>query len=69
LGLQIVQTLVNDDLKGELQISAIAPQPAPVQDGAGPPEGETLEAEQPSGAILHGTQARVTFPKRSLKVD
>jgi two-component sensor histidine kinase len=54
LGLQIVQTLVQDDLKGELTITAITP-----------PSGE----EQKEGAILHGTQATVTFPKRSLKVD
>jgi two-component sensor histidine kinase len=57
LGLQIVQTLVQDDLKGELQITSILPVPT------GP------EEATPEGAILHGTQAVVTFPKRSLKVD
>jgi hypothetical protein len=54
LGLQIVQTLVQDDLKGELQISSIVP---------------PVEEEASEGAIHHGTQALVTFPKRSLKVD
>lgn len=54
LGLQIVQTLVQDDLKGELQISSIVP-PA--------------DEEMSEGVIRHGTQALVTFPKRSLKVD
>ncbi len=54
LGLQIVQTLVQDDLKGELQITSITP----------PGHDEASQA-----AIQHGTQARVTFPKRSLKVD
>lgn len=54
LGLQIVQTLVTDDLKGELQITSIPP---------------ALNGQQKEGAILGGTQALVTFPKRSLKVD
>jgi len=58
LGLQIVQTLVQDDLKGELQITSITPSP----------EEEQNEAQNET-AIHHGTQALVTFPKRSLKVD
>ncbi len=68
LGLQIVQTLVQDDLKGELQISSITPPPIgdahEVSQEAQGQNGESKEA-----VILHGTQARVTFPKRSLKVD
>ncbi len=75
LGLQIVQTLVHDDLKGELQISAIAPQPVPGAD-TNTSDGTDLTGQRAvgapvssNGAILHGTQARVTFPKRSLKVD
>jgi two-component sensor histidine kinase len=79
LGLQIVQTLVHDDLKGELEITAIPP-----RNGADTPEETTPKETTPdetapeetaptdaatSGEILHGTQARVTFPKRSLKVD
>lgn len=60
LGLQIVRTLVQDDLKGELQITAIT-------DAA---EGDELAAgEGGAVAIAQGTQAVVTFPKRSLKVD
>jgi hypothetical protein len=58
LGLQIVQTLVQDDLKGELQITSITPPATPPGSG-----------EASAGAIQHGTQALVTFPKRSLKVD
>ena len=58
LGLQIVHTLVQDDLKGELQITSITP---PIStEGNGEPS---------ESAIQHGTQALVTFPKRSLKVD
>ena len=63
LGLQIVQTLVLDDLKGELRMEAITPPlDAPVEI---PP----VDEEQSQTAIYHGTQAIVTFPKRSLKVD
>jgi two-component sensor histidine kinase len=58
LGLQIVQTLVQDDLKGELQITSITP-PIP----------SDVNGEQSESIIQHGTQALVTFPKRSLKVD
>jgi two-component sensor histidine kinase len=74
LGLQIVQTLVQDDLKGELQITSITPPP----DGQ-TPDGQVNGAQatgvaakdgaQKETLILDGTQARVTFPKRSLKVD
>ena len=63
LGLQIVQTLVEDDLKGELQITAI---PTSVEPAVEPAEGD---GERPASEIVYGTQARVTFPKRSLKVD
>jgi two-component sensor histidine kinase len=62
LGLQIVQTLVQDDLKGELQITSITPPPDKEQT-------EEQQEEQREKMILHGTQATVTFPKRSLKVD
>jgi two-component sensor histidine kinase len=67
LGLQIVRTLVTDDLKGELQISAITPPSQPAALNGGPPV--TAAAEPGTDAIAQGTQARVTFPKRSLKVD
>ncbi len=59
LGLQIVQTLVRDDLKGELHISSL---PAPTQP-------ETTAGEDTDSVIMQGTEARVSFPKRSLKVD
>ncbi len=61
LGLQIVHTLVHDDLKGELHISSIA---ADVTRDGRPTPGEPAEE-----TIVQGTQALVTFPKRSLKVD
>jgi two-component sensor histidine kinase len=100
LGLQIVQTLVRDDLKGELTISSIPMQAAPMQaapmqaapmqavadplqaagdrggDGDDPERdagsegrGESGSDAKRGGTILHGTEARVCFPKRSLKVD
>jgi two-component sensor histidine kinase len=62
LGLQIVQTLVQDDLKGELQITSITPPSELLTES-------TTDEEQGGSVILHGTQAQVTFPKRSLKVD
>jgi two-component sensor histidine kinase len=79
LGLQIVQTLVTDDLKGELHIESIpqaagmisetateSPIETPIET---PVETSSIDAEQGKGSIHHGTQALVTFPKRSLKVD
>jgi two-component sensor histidine kinase len=84
LGLQIVYTLVHDDLKGELEITSIPPaQPAMNKDGdksndaqaaevqaAGVGTEGDLAGEMPHEEIIaHGTQAIVTFPKRSLKVD
>ena len=54
LGLQIVNTLVTDDLKGSLRIES---KPAQLSAGAGVDPGETVHA---------GTRAVVTFPKGSL---
>lgn len=70
LGLQIVHTLVADDLKGEVKIVSL---PGPGEtDGdmahvavAGEESGEAPVKEIRAG----GTRAEVTFPKRSLKVD
>jgi two-component system, sensor histidine kinase PdtaS len=62
LGLQIVQTLVQDDLKGELKISSIIPSTDLSSE-------DSEDGMQSNGVIHHGTQAMVTFPKRSLKVD
>lgn len=62
LGLQIVQTLVQDDLKGDLQITSITP---PLDNSSNEEASNTPK----EALILHGTQATVTFPKRSLKVD
>jgi two-component sensor histidine kinase len=55
LGLQIVQTLINDDLKGELAFES-----------SGEEHG-LAEGEDAGGRL--GTCVLVTFPKRSLKVD
>jgi two-component sensor histidine kinase len=60
LGLQIVQTLVRDDLKGELRISPIPA--APSAEGL-------VDGNAPHGVIMQGTEAVISFPKRSLKVD
>ena len=75
LGLQIVQTLVLDDLKGELRMEAITPPldaPAEIPPAEIPEDSaidSPVDEEQSQTAIYHGTQAIVTFPKRSLKVD
>lgn len=68
LGLQIVHTLVTDDLKGSLQIESISrrmaqPEHCDAENGVVPSETPLDRAE------LLGTQAVITFPKRSLKVD
>ncbi len=66
LGLQIVHTLVQDDLKGELTISSITEEIR----GEMPTDGHATDGETGGGeTIVQGTQALVTFPKRSLKVD
>lgn len=81
LGLQIVRTLVQDDLKGELKIASIAPptESATADDSTEDTLQEEGQEAMQTGddaarglrgsAILYGTQAVVTFPKRSLKVD
>ncbi|MBW7882890.1 MAG: sensor histidine kinase [Caldilineaceae bacterium] len=56
LGLQIVHTLVTDDLKGSLRIESIVPEPDVV-----------AEPDDSDGALSHGTRAIVKFPKRSLR--
>ena len=56
LGLQIVHTLVTDDLKGELQM-----EPARADEAAGDEAGRTETGR--------GTRAIVTFPKRPLTAD
>jgi two-component sensor histidine kinase len=74
LGLQIVHTLVTDDLKGSLQIESIprsATQSGPSENSQ-EPDGITQAAAHepaPDHADAFGTQAVITFPKRSLKVD
>ena len=57
LGLQIVHTLVTDDLKGKLRLESIEPSPAVA--GVAPTD---------MGPKL-GARATVIFPKRSLGVD
>jgi len=58
LGLQIVHTLVTDDLKGALQMESVAARVADAPTA-------TVSAETPH----LGARAIITFPKRSLKVD
>ncbi|NJN82529.1 MAG: sensor histidine kinase [Caldilineaceae bacterium] len=61
LGLQIVHTLVTDDLKGELRLETGATLEHPT-DGEHIGGGKALSTQI-------GTRAIVTFPKRSLRVD
>jgi len=57
LGLQIVQTLVTDDLKGKLQLESILETPVADSDG------------EAAATAKRGARATVIFPKRSLGVD
>ena len=69
LGLQIVHTLVEDDLKGELTIESLpAAQAADGPDTATDAVTDTV-TDTESEARAGSTRAVVTFPKRSLKVD
>lgn len=61
LGLQIVQTLVTDDLKGKLRLESIEP--------ATLPENAPPMAAIPEDGVKLGARATVIFPKRSLGVD
>lgn len=64
LGLQIVHTLVTDDLKGAFRMESIVP----VTDG--PCEQETADgAVTLDQCFESGTRAIVSFPKRSLRAD
>ena len=65
LGLQIVHTLVTDDLKGELLIG-------PSDNGGRPLDPAALAADDDVGAddkTRSGTRAVLTFPKRSISVE
>jgi len=71
LGLQIIHTLVTDDLKGTLviesaEMDSITPEPG--EDGQGGQGGEGPPQGGPPYKV-RGTRAVVTFPKRPLKVD
>jgi two-component sensor histidine kinase len=61
LGLQIVHTLVTDDLKGALQMESVE-----AMTDASTPAASSLEG---IAAPHLGARAIVTFPKRSLRVD
>lgn len=63
LGLQIIHTLVTDDLKGTLIIES-----ADMESITAEP-GEDGQGEEGPPHKVRGTRAVVTFPKRSLKVD
>lgn len=70
LGLQIVYTLVTDDLKGSLQIESIPKSVIqPMDPEAGSETGASAHESAADRADVFGTQAVITFPKRSLKVD
>ncbi len=60
LGLQIIRTLVIDDLKGQLRIEPVlATDPVPAS-----AQGTTFPVEE--AATISGTRAIIRFPKRSL---
>jgi two-component sensor histidine kinase len=61
LGLQIVQTLVRDDLKGSLEFTPIASG----DDRTSDPGVEPLASDIPE--LTHGTRATVVFPKRPVQ--
>ena len=64
LGLQIVQTLATDDLKGKLRLESIEPT-GPTSDSISDPMSDNRRVD----ATKVGTRATVIFPKRSLGVD
>jgi two-component system, sensor histidine kinase PdtaS len=74
LGLQIVQTLVTDDLKGKLRLESIEAQSMAAAD-----YDDAVAAADPATAVTgsaavvttpkRGARATVIFPKRSLGVD
>lgn len=74
LGLQIVRTLVTDDLKGSIRweslpserVEAVAAPPVPA---AGAPAAPAALAAAASVAAATGTLAIVTFPKRPIHVE
>ena len=57
LGLQIVHTLVTDDLKGNLEISAAHPEVSETEE----------DRNEAAGHAARGTRATVTIPKRVLR--
>ena len=57
LGLQIVHTLVTDDLKGSLEISAAHPEVSATEE----------DGNETAGHAVRGTRATVTIPKRTMK--
>jgi two-component sensor histidine kinase len=63
LGLQIVRTLVTDDLKGHFRLEPKLAESVPAGDASAEPVGPV-----PMTGVV-GTQALITFPKRSLGVD
>ncbi len=73
LGLQIVNTLVKDDLKGELTMESLpdvqSEDQVEMQDDSHVEADEPDVGEETSASPVSGARAVVTFPKRSLKVD
>lgn len=65
LGLQIIRTLVTDDLKGTLVIETAEMSELAAEAERADGDGAAGEAS----SLPRGTRAVVTFPKRSLKVD
>lgn len=64
LGLQIVQTLVTNDLKGTFDLHSLCP--SPEENSADKAASEPLA---PINGITKGTQAVVTIPKRTMNAD
>jgi len=62
LGLQIVHTLVTDDLKGKLEIIVAHPEIEDVADGDNEGNGEGVQ-----GRAARGTLVTIIFPKRAMK--
>ena len=69
LGLQIVHTLVTDDLKGTLKIESLTGVPLLANATSEQTMGVESQTEQISPPVGEGTRATVTFPKRSLGID
>jgi two-component sensor histidine kinase len=67
LGLQIIHTLVTDDLKGEFRLDSVEPEGGLENEDKATQHNPQNSSTPP--ALHCGVRAVVAFPKRSLKVD